>query len=434
MTDQRRTGLLFLFSVGAAALSGLLFGFDTAVIAGVTSDLRHVFGLTQGWLGITVSIALWGTLAGAFGVGVPGDRYGGRAGLRAMAVLYLLSALGCALAWDWTSFALARLLGGIAIGGTSVLAPVYIAEVSPAEKRGRLVGLFQLSVVAGILLAYLSNALIGGWVADAVAWRWKLGIAALPAAVLLILFWTIPNSPRWLAARGRPGEAAAAAAALGIAVPTETPADVRTPLSLTRHAKPILLATGLAAFNQLSGINAILYYLNDIFAAAGYGALSAAWQAVAIGVVNLVFTILGLSLSDWLGRRWLLGIGGVGLTLALTLTATVMFGAAPKFLLLPALLAFIAFFAMSQGAVIWVYLSEIFPQEVRARGAALGSGTHWLLNALISAVFPVVAGLSAGAPFVIFAAMMAAMVVCVLLFYPETRGLKLENVASVALH
>lgn len=427
-----RARWLFAFSVGAAALSGLLFGFDTAVIAGVTGDLRRVFDLSDVTLGATVSIALWGTLLGAFAVGVPGDRYGGRAGLRVMAVFYLISALGCALAWDWGSFAVARFIGGIAIGGSSVLAPVYIAEVAPAAQRGRLVGLFQLSIVSGILLAYLSNALIGGWIDGPDAWRWKLGVAAAPAVLLLLLFWLIPNSPRWLASKGRQAEALAASAALGIPAPVDEVVDGgRAPLSFARYRQPILLATGLAAFNQLSGINAILYYLNDIFAAAGYGALSAAWQAVAIGAVNLVFTVVGIVGADKIGRRGLLAIGGSGLTVALLLTAAIMFGLVPRNLLLVALIGFIGFFALSQGAVIWTYISEIFPQEVRARGAALGSGTHWLMNALIAAAFPLVAGLSAGAPFLFFAAMMVVMTVCVLAFYPETRGVRLENVVTV---
>jgi sugar porter (SP) family MFS transporter len=420
---------LFVFSVGAAALSGLLFGFDTAVISGVTKDLRHVFALGEGWLGVTVSIALWGTLAGAFGIGAPGDRYGGRAGLTVMGLLYLVSALGCAFAWDWGSFAAARLIGGIAIGGSSVLAPVYIAEIAPAAKRGRLVGLFQFSIVSGILLAYLSNAIIGaGWIADAEAWRWKV-----PAIVLIALFRLIPDSPRWLASRGRGAEARAAAEALGVSVPAlDAAPGLRAPLSFARYRRPILLATGLAAFNQLSGINAILYYLGDIFAAAGYGALSAAWQSVAIGVVNLAFTIVGLALTDRIGRRALLAIGGVGLAATLLLTAIVQYGAAPASLLLPALIGFIAFFAMSQGAVVWTYISEIFPQEVRACGAALGSGTHWLMNAIISALFPLVAATSAGLPFLVFAGLMAVMTVCVLACYPETRGVRLENVADLA--
>lgn len=426
------TRLLFAFSIGAAALSGLLFGFDTAVIAGVTTDLRQVFGLSDAWLGITVSIALWGTLVGAFGIGGPGDRWGGRAGLRIMALFYLVSALGCALAWDWTSFAIARLIGGIAIGGSSVLAPVYIAEISPAARRGRLVGLFQLSIVAGILIAYLSNAMIGEWMAGPDAWRWKLGVAAVPAAILLLLFWRIPNSPRWLACKGHEQQAIAASTALGIPVFTTDAVDADSArLSFARHSRPIMLATGLTAFNQLSGINAILYYLNDIFAAAGYGAVSAAWQAVVIGLVNFAFTIVGLSLTDWIGRRALLAIGGVGLTASLLLTAAIMFDIAPRPLLLWALISFIGFFAMSQGAVVWTYISEIFPQEVRARGAALGSGTHWLFNAVISAIFPAIAAMSAGAPFLFFAGAMAAMTLCVLLFYPETRGVHLENMPRV---
>lgn len=423
---------LLAFSIGAAALSGLLFGFDTAVIAGVTGDLRRVFDLSEAWLGITVSVALWGTFIGAFAVGLPGDRYGARAGLRVLAFLYLVSALGCALAHSWTTFVLARFIAGLAIGSSSVLAPVYIAEISSAERRGRMVGLFQLSVVTGILVAYLSNALIDHWVLTE-SWRWKLGVAAAPAVLLGFLFWTMPNSPRWLASKGREEEAAEAVASLGLqSTPNSVQAPAEEKLSFGRYGRPILLATGLAAFNQLSGINAILYYLNDIFAAAGYGSLSAASQAVVIGSVNLLFTILGLSVADRVGRRTLLMIGGVGMCAALLLTSAVMFGGARPSLLLPALVAFIAFFAMSQGAVIWTYISEIFPQQVRSRGAALGSGTHWLMNALISAVFPAIAASSAGAPFLFFASAMAIMVWCVLVYYPETAGRRLEAISEGA--
>ena len=423
---------------GVAALAGLLFGFDTAVIAGATADLRHVFALSPATLGITVSSALWGTLVGALGAGRVGDRLGGRDALMIAGALYLVSSLGSALAPNWGLFVAARVLGGLGVGASSVLAPVYISEIAPARRRGALVSLFQLAIVTGILLAYLSNALIGGALAQAAgdAWRWKLGVAAIPAAVFMVLLRTIPQSPRWLAARGRrdealaaldrlaPGEGRAELDAIEAGLAQETSDGGR--LSWREHRRPILLAVTIAAFNQFAGINAILYYLNDIFAAAGYGRVSADQQAVAIGFTNLAFTAVAMTVIDRLGRKPLLLIGAAGMTGCLSLTAAALSGHVPASWLLWGLIAFIGFFAFSQGAVIWVYISEIFPNRVRAQGQSIGAATHWLMNALISAAFPYVAAQSKSGPFLVFAALMALQVFVVWRFFPETKGVELE--------
>ncbi len=418
-------------SVLVAALAGLLFGFDTAVVAGVTGDLSREMSLTPATLGITVSSALWGTLLGALVAGIPGDRYGSRACLRGLALLYVASGIGCALATGWGSLLVFRFIGGLAIGGSSVLAPVYISELAPPKRRGALTGLFQLNIVAGILVAYLSNSLIEGW-------RWKFGVTALPALLFFALLWTIPASPRWLALRGRADEARDVLRRVGSGDPegdlsrllAAAPHDTGR-LSWRRHKKPILLAVSLGMFNQLTGINAILYYLNDIFAAAGFGKVSADAQAVAVGATNLLFTALAMLVIDRLGRKTLLLIGAVGMAFSLTAAAAILWGLAEQALLLWVLLAFIASFAFSQGAVIWVYISEIFPTEVRARGQSLGSGTHWLMNALISGLFPLVASWSKGAPFLVFALMMAVQFIVVLLFFPETKRLTLEEIAAI---
>lgn len=420
-----------LGAVAAAALAGLLFGFDTAVIAGVTHDVRDVFHLSSGALGVTVSSVLWGTLLGAAAAGRPGDRFGSRDGLRAMAVLYLVSSLGCALAWSWPALLAFRFIGGLAIGGSSVLAPVYLAEIAPARRRGALVGLFQVNIVAGILTAYLSNALIGLLHLGADAWRWKLAITAAPAALLWAALAPAPHSPRWLAARGRREEALEAARRLGAEPPPVEPEDAPAArLSWKAHRKPILLAVGLALFNQFTGINALLYYLNDIFADAGFGAASADVQAVIIGATNLAFTLLAMTVIDKLGRKRLLLVGSVGMTICLGLASYVLSTGQHAGWLLYDLIGFIAAFAFSQGAVIWVYISEIFPTPVRARGQSLGSATHWLANAVISGAFPMVAAWKPGAPFAIFAALMALQLLVIALFYPETKGADLDSIAK----
>jgi sugar porter (SP) family MFS transporter len=429
---------LFAASVASAALAGLLFGFDTAVISGVTGDLRSLFDLSPVALGITVSSALFGTLIGAMTAGILGDRYGSRDALRVMAVLYFISGLGSALAWNWTALVCFRFVGGLAIGGSSVLAPVYISEISPPQRRGMLVGLFQLNIVAGILVAYLSNFLIGQLALGDAEWRWKLAITAGPAALLFLMLIYIPQSPRWLAAKGRTNEALAALTSIGIAdakaalqLMTEAARSIAPGaerLSWNEHRKPILLAVGVAMFNQLAGINAILYYLNDIFAAAGFGKLSSDLQAVAIGATNLIFTLIAMMFIDRIGRKLLLLIGAIGMTVCLSSVAVIMAADRWHELLIWSLVGFIAFFAFSQGAVIWVYISEIFPTPVRARGQSLGSSTHWLMNALIAFAFPLIAAHSKALPFVFFAAMMLLQFFVVLWFFPETKGVPLEEV------
>jgi SP family arabinose:H+ symporter-like MFS transporter len=425
-------------STVAAALGGLLFGFDTAVIAGTTSALTHTYGLSAASLGITVASALWGTILGAIFAGIPGDRYGRRDSLRGMAVLYFISALGCAFAWNWGAFVAFRFIGGLAIGGSSVLGPMYIAEIAPARWRGRLVGFFQLNVVAGILLAYFSNYLIGLAGLGSMEWRAKLGIAAIPALFFFLMLFAIPRSPRWLVKVGRIEEAER------VLKSTEPPtyrqeldeitasikADRNGPaqrLFTWKHWLPVFLAITIGLFNQLSGINAILYYLNDIFAAAGFNKVSSDLQAVIIGFTNLVFTMLGMTVIDKLGRRALLLTGSIGTAGCLAGVAWVFLGGQHQRSLVWFLVAYIGFFALSQGAVIWVYISEIFPNTLRAKGQSLGSFSHWFANAIISGIFPLMAGRSGGYPFVFFAFMMAVQFVTVLLLYPETKGVSLEE-------
>ena len=422
-------------------LTGLLFGFDTAVIAGATHGLTVTFTLTPAGLGWTVASALWGTLSGALLAGYPGDRYGARNCLRVIAGMYLLAALGSFAAPTLGWFIAARVLGGLAIGASTVLAPTYLAEIAPAQRRGALVGVFQLNIVFGILVAYLSNYLIGMAGLGEQDWRWKFLVAAAPAALLGAQLFTIPNSPRWLAIRGRNAEAAAvlqrigsgdAAAELARYGHTARAAQgAPARLSWRRHARPMLLAMAVAAFNQLSGINAILYYLNEIFMAAGFGRVSAAGQAVIIGATNLVFTLLALAVIDRVGRRFLLKIGSVGLIVALAATAYIELTGTDQGALLWVLMLFIASFAFSQGAVIWVYIAEIFPTEVRARGQSLGASTHWFMDALIATAFPIAAAYSRGLPFVFFALAMVVQLVVVTLFFPETRQVRLEDMGSV---
>lgn len=420
--------------VAVGALAGLLFGFDTAVIAGTTGGLRTAFDLDAAGVGITVSSALWGTLVGALLAGYPGDQFGARACLRWVAGIYLLSGIGCLLAWSWSALIVFRFLAGLAVGASSVLAPVYLAEIAPPARRGAVVGAFQFNIVLGILVAYLSNYLIGTLALGALDWRIKFGITALPAALLLTLLFAIPQSPRWLTLKGRVDEAERVMRDICVANPRgeidallSAGESAHARLNWRHHRRPMLLAVTIAVFNQLSGINAILYYLNDIFAAAGFSGVSADRQAIAIGAVNLVFTGLALTVIDHLGRRTLLLIGSVGLTAMLAGVAAIMITGEHREWLLALLAGFIAFFAFSQGAVIWVYISEIFPTEVRARGQALGSSTHWLMNALIATIFPVIAARSAGAPFAVFAVTMAIQFVVVAFTFPETKQLPLDQ-------
>jgi len=425
-------------STVVAALGGLLFGFDTAVISGTTRALRSAFELSDRGLGLTVAIAVWGTVAGALLAGIPGDRFGRRDSLRGLAVLYLASALGCAFAWDWPSLVFFRFIVGLAIGGSSVLGPMYIAEIAPAKWRGRLVGFFQFNVVAGILLAYLSNYIVGLTHGGPNEWRWKLGISIVPALLFFLMLFQIPRSPRWLAEKGRKDEAREVLRTIGEKNPDAELGSILASVQLerqygqehllaARNRFPLFLAISIAMFNQLSGINAILYYLNDIFALAGFSKVSSDLQAVAIGATNLIFTMLAMSIIDRVGRRTLLLIGSVGTAACLAGVAIIFWTAQHETLLMWLLVGFIAAFAFSQGSVIWVYISEVFPTAVRAKGQSLGSATHWIMNALISQLFPIVAASSKAVPFVFFSAMMVLQFLVVAFVYPETKGISLEE-------
>jgi len=433
-------------STVVAALGGLLFGIDTAVISGATRELSTSYSLTPSTLGLTVSIALWGTVIGAMTAGFLGDRWGRRDSLRLMAVFYLVSALGCAFAWGWYPLLVARFLGGLGIGGSSVLGPMYIAEIAPAKWRGRLVGSFQINIVAGILLAYFSNFVVGRFGMGVIEWRWKLGIPAVPAALFLLMLFTIPRSPRWLVKKRRIDEARDVLRVTGDenyerdlqeivqSIDLEHAAQdhlfnwnwSRGSLNL-RYIYPIFLAFSLGVFNQLSGINAILYYLNDIFESAGFSKVSGDLQAVAIGATNLLFTLIAMSVIDKLGRKTLLLIGSVGTAVSLAGVAAVFFTGTHKETMVWLLVGFIASFGFSQGAVIWVFIGEVFPNQVRAKGQSLGSFAHWFMNALISGLYPLMAESSGAYPFLFFSVMMAVQFFVVLLFYPETKGVSLEE-------
>lgn len=429
---------LLVRSTIVAALGGLLFGFDTAVISGITGALTKTYALSASGLGLTVASALWGTILGAMLASIPGEKLGRRDSLRGMAVLYFISAAGCALAWNWNALVFFRFVGGLGIGGSSVLGPMYIAEIAPAKWRGRLVSFFQFNIVAGILLAYLSNYLIGLAALGETEWRWKLGVSAFPALLFLGMLFVIPRSPRWLVSQDRPEEARKVLVEIGEenidAELKQMIASVHLdrhhgaePLFRMKYRLPIFLAISIGMFNQLSGINAILYYLNDIFAKAGFTKVSGDLQAVTIGATNLLFTVIAMSIIDKLGRKKLLLVGALGTGACLGGVAAVFASGSHENLLVWLLVGFIAFFAFSQGAVIWVYLSEVFPTRVRARGQSLGSFTHWAMNAMISYSFPILAARSKSIPFAFFAVMMVVQFFVVLLVYPETSGVTLED-------
>jgi MFS transporter, SP family, xylose:H+ symportor len=434
-------------SAVVAALGGLLFGFDTAVISGTTDALKAVFRLDSFTLGFTVASALIGTILGSVVAGRPADAWGRKRALLVLAVLYFVSSLGSALAWNWSSFLAFRLLGGLAVGGASVVSPLYIAEIAPAQFRGRLVAIMQFNVVLGILAAFLSNYLIAGLGLGAAEWRWMLGIQALPSAAFFFLLLPTPESPRWLVARGRTAEARAVLAKLGVdagSVDQEV-AEIQESLDLAHHEggdalfrraylKPILLAVAIAMFNQLSGINALMYYAPTIFKMAGAGAGSAMLQAVAVGGTNLLFTLLAMTVIDHSGRRKLMLAGSIGYLVSLGATAWAFYAYGTEFtptgslVVLAGLLLFIASHAFGQGAVIWVFISEIFPNRIRARGQAMGSTTHWVMAALVSWTFPMIAERSGGHAFAFYAAMMFLQLLWVLFVMPETKGVPLEEI------
>ncbi|HTI98066.1 MAG TPA: sugar porter family MFS transporter [Dongiaceae bacterium] len=438
-----------LFWSITSALAGFLFGFDTVVISGAEQTIQHLWGLSDKLHGIVIGSALYGTVLGSLIGGWPTDKLGRKKTLLFIGVLYVISAIGCALANNVWLFFVARFLGGLGIGISTVCSPLYISEIAPADYRGRLAGMFQFNIVFGILIAFASNALIDRVVGGANAWRWMLGVAAFPSLIYAIMCFGLPESPRWLI--GRRNDRAAGLAVLKLIEPEKSDAqlaahadEILAAGASEQHAaagfwtmrlwKPMALAFLIAFFNQLSGINAILYFAPRIFEMAGFAQQSAMLQSIGLGVTNLLFTFVGLWLIDRLGRRTLLYIGSFGYIASLGLTAWAFF--TQHFSIVPAcIFAFIAAHAIGQGTVIWVFISEIFPNRHRAGGQALGSSTHWVFAATLATVFPIMVNWSGAKEdpqrawyiFAFFCGMMVLQLVWVKLMVPETKGVPLEE-------
>lgn len=436
-----------ILSAVVASLGGLLFGFDTAVISGTTEWLQKSFDLSSFWLGFTVASALIGTIIGAVIIGKPADKYGRRNVLFSVALFYLVSALGSAFAWDWFSFLFFRFIGGLAVGAASVVSPLYIAEISPAKYRGRLVAITQFNIVLGMLLAFFSNYIITTINLGALEWRWMFGVEAIPALLFFLLLFRNPYSPRWLVAKNRIDEAILVLDKFGTdngSVSNEIEEikaslyseqnGVDEPLLSKKYIKPIMLAIAIAMFNQLSGVNAIWYYAPYIFKMAGGGAESALLQTVLLGGINIILTMLALSVIDKIGRKKLMLVGSIGYLVSLSTVAWAFYLYGTDFtdigskVVLGGLLVFIASHAFGQGAVIWVFLSEIFPNKVRAKGLALGTFTHWFMAAIISWTFPMIAEISGGHTFAFYAVCMVAQLLWVIYIMPETKGISLEKI------
>ena len=442
-----------------AALAGFLFGFDTVVISGANQPIKELWG-TNWFLGASLftfhgifimSMALWGTVIGSLFGGIPCARFGRKKTLFWIGVLYFLSAVGSAVAVEPYSFSFFRFIGGVGVGASSVAAPIYISEISNPDNRGRLTAMYQFNIVFGILIAFISNYLIGMFFSTDTAWRWMLGIEGLPALIYTFMVLKIPNSPRWLLMKQR-SEASILGALeqLGLSPDAATQklndikealakrtADKKEKLFSGKYNKPILLAFLLAFFNQLSGINFVLYYAPEILERAGLASGESLFSSIGIGVVNLVFTFVGIALIDRLGRKQLMYLGSIGYIVSLAMVGWCFYSGANAMLLLIFVLVFIASHAIGQGAVIWVFISEIFPNKVRAYGQSWGTGTHWVFAALITLLTPTFLdseiGIFKDNPwpiFIFFSGMMVLQLLWVLFSMPETKGVSLETLAK----
>jgi SP family arabinose:H+ symporter-like MFS transporter len=451
---------LFFWAL-TSALAGFLFGFDMIVISGAEQRIQALWDLSSFMHGLAMSAALWGTVLGSLVGGWPTEKYGRRKTLLSIGILYLVSAGGSAIAPDSIFFMISRFIGGVGVGVATVASPLYISEIAPAARRGRLAGLFQFNIVFGILVAFVSNFFIGKYLNDAIAWRWMMGVEAIPALVYSLLCFTLPESPRWLITHGGKREEGMAVFSkinpeLSNAELHELADSVEQSLGdktaskkffTARLKTPILLAFFIAFFNQLSGVNAILYFAPRIFEWTGLAEQAALLQSVGIGVTNLIFTYVGLWLIDRLGRRILLYIGSVGYIISLGLCAWAF--SAEAYGIVPfCIFAFIAAHAVGQGAVIWVFLSEIFPNRNRAAGQSLGSFTHWFFAALLTFVFPMAVdalnkahpaamdsstGINPVVPTLIFGFfcfMMVLQLIWVKMMVPETKGVALEDMEA----
>lgn len=437
---------LFYWSI-TVAVAGFLFGFDTVVISGADQPIQDLWNTSPGFHGFFImSMALWGTVIGALFGGIPSDRFGRKKTLFWIGILFSASALGSALAWDPYSFSFFRFIGGLGVGASSVAAPTYISEIATAERRGRLVALYQFNIVFGIFIAFFSNYLLDG-VGGANDWRWMMGVEAIPAIIYTLLVIGVPNSPRWLVLKK--GDEQAAAEVLSILNPPEKVREEiaaikqdslqtkATGIFSGKYNWPLLLAFLLAFFNQVSGINFILYFAPRILESAGLAAKESLLSSTSIGAVNLVFTLLGMYLIDRAGRKQLMLIGSIGYIIGLSVVAYAFATASNPFLILVFILVFIASHAIGQGAVIWVFISEIFPTNVRAFGQSWGSGTHWVFAALITLLAPIFiddkTGIYKDNPwpiFAFFAFMMFLQLLFVIFMMPETKGKTLEELAE----
>lgn len=429
-----------------AALGGFLFGFDTAVISGVERSIQELWSLDEYAHGFTVASALLGTVVGSLIAGRPAEQFGRRRVLQAIGLLYLVTSIVTALTPTWLPFVIFRFLGGIGVGASSVIGPMYISEISPADRRGRLVALFQFNIVTGILVAFFSNYLLYGISEE--SWRWMLGVQAFPSLLFFVLVFFVPESPRWLVKRRRDNEAEQVLRAIGepevetalqsIRLSVKSVGEERESLFSGKYNRPIMYVILLAMFNQLSGINAIMYYAPRIFEMTGLAKDTALLQAVSIGVTNMLATLLAISVIDRFGRKNLLITGSVGMVVCLGLVAYTFYtGQFGGYFVMLYLVGFIAFFAFSQGAVIWVFMAEIFPNKVRERGQTLGSFTHWIMAAGVSWLFPVIADKENGGfySFLFFAVMMILHGVFAWKVIPETKGKSLEGIErSVLVH
>ncbi|MGW1453951.1 sugar porter family MFS transporter [Salegentibacter agarivorans] len=430
---------IFAWSI-SAALAGFLFGFDTVVISGADKQLQELWGTSDAFHGsVVMAMALWGTVVGAIFGGIPTNKFGRKNTLIIIGILYLLSALGSAFANDPITFAIFRFLGGLGVGASTIAAPTYVSEIAPPKDRGRLVSLYQFNIVLGILIAYLSNYLLRD--TGAQPWRWMVGVEAIPAFIYILFVVFIPRSPRWLISKSRNEEAAKILQDINpeadlekrmIEIKKQSESQITGEnIFMKKYRFPLILAFLVAFFNQLSGINAFLYYAPRIFESAGLEANTALLSSIGIGVVNLLFTLLGVFLIDRVGRKKLMFVGSIGYIISLSLVAAAFFlnwGGlwVPIFLFL-----FIAAHAIGQGAVIWVFISEIFPNHLRASGQAFGSSTHWVLAAIVPSLVPVLfATIGPGYVFAFFAFMMVLQLVFVIFMMPETKGKTLEELGE----
>lgn len=428
----------FMFYVAfVASLGGFLFGFDTVVVSGAEKGIQNFYGLS-GWLhGFTMAIALFGTIAGALFCGRPAEKFGRLASLKTIAYLYFFSALGCAFITNWWALIFFRFMGGVAVGASSVVGPMYIAEIAPSDWRGRFVAFFQFNIVLGLVTAYISNWWLSGLgLTD--DWRWMLGVLAIPSVVFAAFLYTIPESPRWLVLMGRnrqAGEVLGKICDIDVnKALLQIEASINTSIASEalfqkKYWKPICIAFFIATFNQLSGINAINYYAPRILETAGVFRESALSQSIFIGMTNLVFTMLGMFFIDKFGRKNLLYVGSVFMTIALlAVAAGFEFKTLGGYYMLLSLMLFIAAFAMSLGAVIWVLISEVFPTSVRAKGQVFGSMTHWTWCALLTWVFPILVESGLSVPTFCFFAIMTALTFVFALKLPVTKNKSLEEI------